>query len=84
MLKQEAKDAPNVVTGTFSLLSQSVDILFDSGFMHTFISIKLVKTLGLHPTRKSSLLSVMLPDGKTMPCEELYESYAIKMYECEF
>jgi len=31
MRKEEAEDSPNVVTGTFSLLTQSVDILFDSG-----------------------------------------------------
>jgi len=52
--------------------------------MHSFISVKLVETLGLHPTRQPSLLSVMLPDGKTVLCEELYEGFLIKMYECEF
>ena len=66
MWKEEADDAPNVVTGTFSLLTQLVDILFDLGATHSFISIKLVGTLGLHSTRQSSLLSVMLPDGKTV------------------
>ena len=73
MRKEEAANAPNVVTGTFSPLTQSVDVLFDSGAMHSFISAKLVETLELNPTQKSSLLSVMLPDGKIMSCEELYE-----------
>ena len=84
MRKEEAEDAPNVVIGTFSLLTQPVDVLFDSGTTHSFISIKLVETLGLIPTRKSSLLSVTLPDGKTMTCDELYEGCPIRMYECEF
>jgi len=84
MRKEEAEDAPNMVTGTFSLLTQSTDILFDSDATHSFISVKLVETLELHPTRKSSLLSLMLPDAKTMSCEELYEGCHIKMYECEF
>ena len=71
--REEAKDAPNVMMGTFSLLTQSVDILFDSGATHSFISIKLVETLGPNPTQKSSLLSMILLDGKIVTCEELYE-----------
>jgi len=49
MWKEEAEDAPNIVTCTFSFLSQPVDVLFDSGATHSFISIKLVETLGLTP-----------------------------------
>jgi len=84
MRKEEAKDAPNVVTGTFSLLTQVVDVLFDSGATHSFISVRLVETLGLTPTRRSSLLSVTLPDRKTVSCEELYKGCPLRMYECEF
>ena len=72
MQKKEAEDAPNVVKGTFSLLIQPVDVLFDSCAMHSFISVKLVKTLGLILTRKSSFLSVTLLDGKTVTCEEIH------------
>ena len=75
--KEEAKDAPNVITCTFSIQAQLVDVLFDSGAMHSFISVKLVETLGLVPTCKSSLLSVILLDGKTVWCEELYEDCPI-------
>ena len=84
MRKEEAEDAPNVVTGAFSLLTQLIDVLFDSGATHSFISVKLVETLGLIPTRKSSLLSVTLPNGKTVSCEELCEGCPLRMYECEF
>ena len=82
--KEGAGDAPNVVTGTFSLLTQPIDVLFDSGVTHSFISVRLVETLGLTPTRKSLLLSVTLLDGKTVTFEELYEGCPIKMYESEF
>jgi len=70
--------------GYISLLTQLVDVLFDSGATHSFISAKLVETLGLNPTRKFSPLSIMLPDEKTVSCKELYEGYLVKMYECEF
>jgi len=84
MGKEEAEDAPNVVMGTFSLLIQPVDILFHSGATHSFISVKLIETLGLIPTCKSSLPSVIIPDGKTVISEELYEGCPIIIYEYEF
>ena len=56
MRKEEAEDAPNVVTGTFSIRAQPVDVLFDSSSMPYFISAKLVETLGLVSTHKPSLL----------------------------
>jgi len=51
--------------------------------MYSFISVKVVETLRLVPTRKSSLLPMILPDGKTVICEELYEDCSIRMYEHE-
>ena len=57
---------------------------FYSGATHSFISVRLVEKLGLTPTRRSSLLSVTLPDGKTVSCEELYEGCPLRMYECQF
>jgi len=72
------------VTGTFSILTQPVDVLFDSGVTHSFISVKLVESLGLAPTHKSSLLSVILPDAKTVTCEELYKDCPLRMYKYEF
>jgi len=52
--------------------------------MHFFISVKLIETLELISTRKSSLLSLILPDGKTVRCEELCEDCPIRMYEHGF
>jgi len=84
MHKGEAEDAPNMVIGTFSIQAQPIDVLFDSGAMHSFISVKLVKTLGLLLTCKSPLLFVILPDGKNVKCDELYEACLIWMCEHEF
>jgi len=84
MRKEVAGDALNVVTSTFSIQAQPVDVLFDSGATHSFISVKLVETLGLVSTHKSSLLSVILFNGKTVMCEELYEDCPIRMYKHEF
>ena len=58
--------------------------MFDLGAMQFFISVKLLESLRLVPTHKSSLLFVILPDGKTMTCEELHEDCPLRMYEYEF
>ena len=60
MRKKEAEDAPNMVMGTFFIPNQPVNVLFNLGATHSFISIKLVETLELVPTRKYSLLSMIL------------------------
>ena len=72
MRREKAEDNSNVVTGTFSIQAQPVDVLFDSDAIHSFIYVKLVETLGLVPTHIPPLLSVFLPGGKTVKCEELY------------
>ena len=70
MRKEEAEDAPNMVTDTFSIQAQLIDVLFDFGTMYSFILVKLVETLGLIPTHRRPLLSVTLPHGKIIKCDE--------------
>jgi len=84
MCREEAEDAPIVVTGTFSIQAQPIDGLFDFGATYSFISIKLVATLRFVPTHRPPPLSVTLLDGKTVKCDELYEDYLTQIYEHEF
>jgi len=58
MRKEEAEDALNVITGTFSIKTYLVEVLFDYGAMHSFISTRLVEALGLALTSKLSLLTI--------------------------
>jgi len=51
MQREKVEDASNVMTSTFSI-KKLVDVLFDSGTMYSFISIKLVEILGLALTFK--------------------------------
>ena len=52
--------------------------------MHSFISVEVVKTLGLVPTCKPPLFYLILFDGKTAKCEELHKDCPIQIYEHEF
>ena len=77
MCKEEVEDAPNVVISTFSTQAQLVDVLFDFGATHSFISVKLVETLGRVPSHRPPLLYVTLPFVKTVKCDELHEDCPI-------
>jgi len=84
MCSEELEDAPIVVTYTFPIQAQPIDVLFNSGVMHSFVSVKLVKTLGLVLTQRPPLLSMTLPYGKTVKCDELYKDCPIQKHEHEF
>ena len=63
--QQEARDAPDVVSGTCTVFEQLCSVLFDSGASHSFVSERLV---GRMPADSVSLavvpgLSVLLPTG---------------------
>jgi len=79
MRTEEAEDALNVVTGTFSIQAQPVDVLFDSDATHSFISVKLVEALRFVSTRRPPQLFMIPPDRKTVKCEELYDDCPIQM-----
>ena len=82
--KEEAQDTPNIVTSTFSIQAQLIDVLFDFGATHSFISMKLLDTLGLVPTHRPTLVSVTFPDRNIMKYDELYKDCPIQTYEHEF
>jgi len=84
MRKEEVKDAPNVVTDTFSIKTHHVKVLFDFGVVNSFISAKLVEALGLALVSKNSLLPIALPDRKIVRCEELFMDCPIRTNRHEF
>ena len=84
MRREEVEDSPNMVTGIFSIQAQPIDVLFDSSVMHSFISVKLVETLGLVSFHRAPILFVIFSDRKTVKCDELCEDCHIQMYEHQF
>jgi len=75
MMKEAVEDTPKMVTGKFSIRTYSVEVLFDSGAAHSFISTRLVKTLWVLLKARHSPLSITLPNGpngKVVDCRDLY------------
>ncbi|XP_019104314.1 uncharacterized protein LOC109134712 [Beta vulgaris subsp. vulgaris] len=72
----EANTKGNVVTGTFSIHSMSVYVLFDSGASHSFVSEPLVKKLGLENS-KTCDIDIFIPFGVIITCNNLYPNVPI-------
>ena len=59
-----------MVTGNFSIRTHPVEVLFNLGATHSFISARLLKIA----TSTYSLLNIALPDGKVVSYRELFIS----------
>jgi len=79
MTKEEVENVPNVVTP-----SKPAPILFDSGATHSFTSTRLVRKMQGTLTSRHSILSIALPDGKVVNCQELFVDCPILVHNHEF
>ncbi|PKU70123.1 RNA-directed DNA polymerase [Dendrobium catenatum] len=64
--QQEARDAPDVVTGTVYISDQPCRVLFDSGASHSFLSEHCFEILHLDSMVLPISLSVILPAGNPL------------------
>ena len=60
-MRQEAKNAPGVITGTISLCGHAAYSLFDPEATHSFISEQFIKLVGIEPILLETMLSVSTP-----------------------
>ena len=67
----EAKDDPNVVTGTFLLNNVYASILFDTGADRIFIPSDFSKLLNMTPTPLDYKYTVELADGKLIETQHI-------------
>ncbi|TYK22548.1 retrotransposon protein, putative, Ty3-gypsy subclass [Cucumis melo var. makuwa] len=80
MTQQEAKDAPDVITGTILICNVPTDVLFDLGVTHSFVSSILLTKLNrmLEPLSEEFTIytlvgDVLLVNGVLRNCEILVE-----------
>jgi len=70
--EEEVEDTSNIVTGNFSIQTHPIEVLFDSDATHSFISVRLVDTLGLVSTSKHSPPPTTFLNVKVVSCVRIY------------
>ncbi|XP_057538026.1 uncharacterized protein LOC130815554 [Amaranthus tricolor] len=84
---READQATDVVTGTFTIHSVAVNVLFDSGATCSFLAKSKVEELNLGTFEKVSY-TVAVPLGKLYNCDRLYKEVPLRIgkviFPCDF
>jgi predicted aspartyl protease len=62
--RSDIPDGASVLKGIFSLNDIPIEILFDSGATHSFISGSLVENLGLSGSHVNGAFTIVTPSGK--------------------
>ena len=75
---READQATDVVTGTFTIHSVAVNVLFDSGATCSFLAKSKVEELNLGTFEKVSY-TVAVPLGKLYNCDRLYKEVPLRI-----
>ncbi|KAD2393350.1 hypothetical protein E3N88_40327 [Mikania micrantha] len=79
----EAKDGPNVVTGTFLLNNVYASILFYTDADRSFISSNFSKLLNITPTPLDYKYTVELADGKMIEKQHIYKGCVLTLADHE-
>ncbi|XP_021717058.1 uncharacterized protein LOC110684926 [Chenopodium quinoa] len=83
MSKKEAERSYDVVTSNFYIHSISVKALFDSGATYFFISISIVKQLGLVEPNPINF-PISLPTGEVVRCTKMHKGLPLRIGETDF
>ena len=80
----DARQDPNVVTGTFLLNGFYASVLFDSGADFTFISLNFKRRLGLKTRKLGRRFEIELADGKNIIIDEVARGCKLTLCERDF
>ncbi|KAJ0695281.1 putative transcription factor interactor and regulator CCHC(Zn) family [Helianthus annuus] len=81
---REARQDPNVVTGTFPVNQRYASVLFDTGADYSFVSLEFKNMLGLAASKLDTPYSIELANGKLVEANEVIRGCAIELGEREF
>ncbi|GJZ60756.1 putative reverse transcriptase domain-containing protein, partial [Tanacetum coccineum] len=68
---EEARQDPNIVTGTFTLNNHFATTLFDSGADYSFISTTFIPLLGLEPSELGFKYDIEIASGKLVEIDKV-------------
>ncbi|KAJ0591942.1 putative nucleotidyltransferase, Ribonuclease H [Helianthus annuus] len=81
---REARQDPNVVTGTLPINQRFASVLFDTGADYSFVSLEFKKMLGLIASKLDIPYSIELANGKLVETNEVIRGCVIELGEHEF
>ncbi|GJR28264.1 putative reverse transcriptase domain-containing protein [Tanacetum coccineum] len=76
---EEARQDPNVVTGTFTLNNHFATTLFDSGADYSFVSTTYIPLLGLEPSNLGFKYEIEIASGKLVEIDKVIKSCKLKI-----
>ncbi|KAJ0743552.1 hypothetical protein HanPI659440_Chr10g0377191 [Helianthus annuus] len=79
--KRNAREDPNVVTGTFLVNNHFASILFDTRADYSFLSVEFKRTLGIESSRLEIPYSIELADGKLVESSEVVRGCTLELGE---
>ncbi|KAJ0681344.1 putative transcription factor interactor and regulator CCHC(Zn) family [Helianthus annuus] len=81
---REARQDPNVVTGTFPINQHFASVLFDIGADFSFISIEFKNLLGLESSKLDVPYSIELANGKLVEAGKVIKGCTLELGERKF
>ena len=81
---RDAREDPNVVTGTFLVNNHFASILFDTGADYSFMSVEFKRMLGIESSRLDIPYSIELADGKLVESGEVVRNCTLELGERRF
>ena len=85
MSRSEAEANNDVITGTFSISSIPIKVLFDSGATYSFVSTKILqKLLPVLKTVDTIDIPIVIPSGKVVQCTKRYIGVPMVIEGVEF
>ncbi|KAJ0752549.1 putative transcription factor interactor and regulator CCHC(Zn) family [Helianthus annuus] len=81
---REARQDPNVVTGTFPINQRFASVMFDTGADYSFVLLEFKSMLGLAASKLDISYSIELANGKLVEANEVIRGCVIELGEHEF
>ncbi|KAI3776126.1 hypothetical protein L1987_45889 [Smallanthus sonchifolius] len=80
----EARQDPNIVTGTFLINDHYASILFDTGVDKSFVSSEFSPLLGIKPIMLTSNYTIELADGKLIKTDKVIQGCTLNLADHPF
>ncbi|GKA72169.1 putative reverse transcriptase domain-containing protein [Tanacetum coccineum] len=76
---EEARQDPNIVTGTFTLNNHFATTLFDSSADYSFVSTTLIPLLGLEPSELGFKYLIEIASGQLVEIDKVIKGYKLEI-----